>query len=386
MVQLVLTLNAGSSSLKFGVFSAEPEPRLRHRGGVDAIGTPLASLQVDGQPWGDGGAIADHESALRRVLDWLDGQGISRHLAAAGHRVVHGGAQHAAPVWLSAGVRAELEGCVQFAPLHQPHNLAAVDVLSALRPQLPQLLCFDTAFHRSQPATAQRYALPRALSEQGLSRYGFHGLSYEYIARVLPTLAGGLPSRTIVAHLGNGASLCALAQGRSIATTMGLTPLDGVPMGTRPGNLDPGVVLYMIKTLGMAVDEVEDLLYHRCGLLGVSGISHDMRSLLASDAPEAAEAVELFVYRVAREIGSLAAALGGVDALVFTAGIGEHAAAVRERICRQAAWLGVALDPTANADNRARISTPDSRVAVWVIPTDEERMIARHTCSLLEQT
>jgi acetate kinase len=386
MAEIILTLNAGSSSLKFGVFSAEPEPRVRHRGCVDAIGTPRASLQVDGEPENDGGAIADHGAALQRLLDWLEEQGGTQRLLAVGHRVVHGGERYAEPVRLTATVRADLDRYVTLAPLHQPHNLAAVDALSALRPDLPQVLCFDTAFHRSQPPLAQRFALPRALSAQGLCRYGFHGLSYEYIAQVLPTYADGLPTRTIVAHLGNGASLCALAQGRSVATTMGLTPLDGVPMGTRPGSLDPGVVLYMIKTLGMAVDEVEDLLYHRCGLLGVSGISHDMRTLLASAEPDAHEAIDLFVYRVGREIGSLAAALGGLDALVFTAGIGEHAAVVRERICRQAGWLGVELDPEANADHRTRISTSDSRVAVWVIPTDEERMIARHTRSLLTQT
>jgi acetate kinase len=386
MPEILLTLNAGSSSLKFGVFSAEPQPRVRHRGSVDAIGTSRACLQVDGESWGDDASLADHGAALQQVLGWLDAQGIANHLAAAGHRVVHGGARYAAPVPLSSEVRAELEAFTQFAPLHQPHNLAAMDALSALRPALPQVLCFDTAFHRSQPALAQQFALPRALCEQGLSRYGFHGLSYEYIAQTMPALAGKMPARTIVAHLGNGASLCAMAQGRSIATTMGLTPLDGVPMGTRPGNLDPGVVLYLMKSLGKTVTEVEDLLYHHSGLLGVSGISHDMRTLLASDAPAAAEAVALFVYRVAREIGSLTAALGGLDALVFTAGIGEHAASIRERICHQAAWLGVHLDSNANANRQARISTPDSTVAVWVIPTDEEQMIARHTRALLWQS
>lgn len=382
MEDALLVLNAGSSSLKFALFAPGSPPRRRARGRVEGLGGEKARFHVDGEEPKPMPPPAGHAQALARVLEWVQERGT--RLLAAGHRIVHGGTDYAAPVRVDEAVRSALQRLVPLAPLHQPHNLAAVEALARQCPGLPQVACFDTAFHRSQPEPAQCFALPRQLTAAGVRRYGFHGLSYEYIARALPAVTGGLPHKTLVAHLGNGASLCALKDGRSVATTMGFTPLDGVPMGTRPGSLDPGAVLYLFQGLGMSVAQVEDLLYHRSGLLGVSGISHDMRTLLASTDPRARQAVELFVYDVARAVGSLAAALGGVDALVFTAGIGEHAPVIREAICRQAAWLGVELDPAANAEGRTRISTGDSRVAVWVIPTDEESMIARHTQALLE--
>jgi len=287
-------------------------------------------------------------------------------------------------VRITAEVVTKLERLVPLAPLHQPHNLGPIRTLTERMPEVPQVACFDTGFHRTQPPLAHAFALPRELSEAGVRRYGFHGLSYEYIASVLPTrdprAAGG---RTVVLHLGNGASMCAIAAGKSVATTMGFTAIDGLPMGTRSGSLDPGVVLYLMDECKMDARAIETLLYRRSGLLGVSGLSSDMRELLESDHPHAREAVALFCYRIGRELGSLAAALGGLDAIVFTAGIGEHAAAVREAVCRDAAWLGVALDRAANAHHGPRISTPDSRVAVWVIATDEEWMIARHTRDVL---
>jgi acetate kinase len=277
----------------------------------------------------------------------------------------------------------KLEKLVPLAPLHQPHNLAPIRALAQNRPDVPQVACFDTAFHRTQPEVAQAYALPRAITERGVRRYGFHGLSYEYIAGALPQaapqVAGG---RVVVAHLGNGSSMCALLGGRSVASTMGFTAVDGLVMGTRCGNIDPGVILYLIDELKMDARAVEDMIYKRSGLLGVSGISSDMRTLLASDEPAARFAVELFTYRIGRELGSLAAALGGIDALVFTAGIGEHAPLVRERVCRLAGWLGVELDPAANGADGPRISTAASRVSAWVIPTNEELMIARHTAAV----
>jgi acetate kinase len=275
---------------------------------------------------------------------------------------------------------------IPLAPLHQPHNLAAIRAVARLAPQLPQVACFDTAFHRTQPFVAQAYALPRVYASSGLRRYGFHGLSYEYIAWVLPMYDPDVATgRVIVAHLGNGASLCAMHNGQSVASTMGFSTLDGLVMGTRCGTLDPGVLLYLLD-LGMNVRELEQLLYHQSGLLGVSGISSDMRTLLSSNDPHAAEAIDLFVYRIGRELGSLAAALGGLDALVLTAGIGEHSPVIRQRVCQAAAWLGVQLDEAANQRNEARISRPDSRVAVWVIPTNEELMIAQHTRRVLGES
>lgn len=382
----ILVLNAGSSSIKFSVYDTGLAPG--PHGQVEGIGT-APRLSLRGLPGGgatdtpiDPARFPGHAGAFRVIHDWL----VAHHagegeLAAIGHRVVHGGTAHDRPVRLDAGVIAGLEALVPLAPLHQPHALAAIHAAAAVAPGLPQIACFDTAFHRAQPALAQLYALPRALTEAGIRRYGFHGLSYEYIVSALPPeLAAG---RVVVAHLGSGASMCAIAAGRSVASTMGFTALDGLPMGTRSGNLDPGVVLYLLQQQGMSAAEVEALLYRRSGLLGVSGLSGDMRALLASDRPEAAEAVALFAYRVARELGSLVAALGGLDGLVFTAGIGERAAPVREAVIRHSAWLGLALDPAANAAHGPRISPAGATPSAWVIPTDENLVIARGVRALL---
>jgi acetate kinase len=287
-------------------------------------------------------------------------------------------------VLVDAGVAAVLEKLVLLAPLHQPHNLAPIRWLLGRVPELPQVACFDTSFHRTNPDLAQRFALPEDLHEAGVRRYGFHGLSYEYIASVLPRFdAQAASGRTIVLHLGNGASMCAIEAGRSVASTMGFTALEGLPMGTRSGSLDPGVILYLMDIRGLDARAIEKLLYNQSGLLGVSGISSDMRTLLASNNPRAKLAVDLYCYRIRRELGSLAAALGGLDAIVFTGGIGENSAAIRERVCRDAAWLGVELDPAANAAGGPRISMTGARVSAWTIPTNEELMIARHTRSLL---
>jgi acetate kinase len=391
MTDAVLVLNAGSSSLKFSVFhldGAELAPvvtgnleELTGRARFRAVDPSGAS--VDERAWPEGGSPG-HDGALAFLLDWLHARPGIGALSAVGHRVVHGGVDYAGPVRITAEVVAKLERLVPLAPLHQPHNLRPIRALSERMPEVPQVACFDTGFHRTQPLLAQAFALPRELSDSGVRRYGFHGLSYEYIASVLPARdARAASGRTIVLHLGNGASMCAIAAGRSVATTMGFTAVDGLPMGTRSGSLDPGVVLYLMDEYKMDARAIETLLYRRSGLLGVSGLSSDMRELLESDHPHAREAVALFCYRIGRELGSLAAALGGLDAIVFTAGIGEHAAAVRESVCGDAAWLGVELDRAANARDGPRISTPDSRVAVWVIATDEESMIARHTRDVL---
>jgi acetate kinase len=391
MDQTILVLNAGSSSLKFAVFDARTVSSgggAIARGRVEAIGG-AARFTVEDLAAGAAPAevecapVRRHVDALRAVLHWVlawvRGRGAGARLVAVGHRVVHGGVHFGTPVRIDADVFARLEALVPLAPLHQPHSLAAIAALREIDPGLPQVACFDTAFHRSQPMVAQTFALPRALTESGVRAYGFHGLSYEYVADALPDpLGAAAEGRVIVAHLGHGASLCALRGRRSVATTMSFTPLDGLPMATRCGALDPGVPLYLMRERGMTPDAVTNLLNTQSGLLGVSGISGDMRELLASDDPRAAEAIELFVYRAGRELGSLAAALGGLDALVFTGGIGEHAAVIRERICQRAAWLGVRLDAAANAAGGARISDADSPVSVWVIPTDEERVIARH--------
>jgi acetate kinase len=332
--------------------------------------------------WPEGTRLG-HDGAIQHLFRWADEEkkklGDAR-LAAVGHRVGHGGLKYFEPVRIDAGVLAYLEQLIPLVPLHQPHNLAAIRALEKRRPDLPQVACFDTAFHRSQPEVAQAYALPRAYTEKGVRRYGFHGISYEYIASELPRYdSRAAASRVIVAHLGNGSSLCAMKAGRSVATTMGFSSLDGLPMGTRCGSLDPGVILLLLDHLHLDARAIEALLYKESGLLGVSGISSDMRALLASADPRAAEAVDLYVYRIGRELGSLAAALGGLDALVFTAGIGEHAAAIRSRVCRDAAWLGLELDEAANQAGGPRISRSESRIAAWVIPTNEELMIARHT-------
>lgn len=320
-----------------------------------------------------------HEAALAWLFEWLllrqDGQFVG-----AGHRVVHGGEHFAEPTLIDPTVYTALERLVPLAPLHQPHNLAAIRALMTLQPSLPQVACFDTAFHRTQDTQAQNFALPRELTASGIKRYGFHGLSYEYIASVLPKhLGAGAEGRVIVAHLGNGASLCAMRDRKSVATTMGFTTLDGLMMGTRCGTIDPGVVFYLMREKNMSPIQVEDMLYQNCGLLGVSGVSSDMRELLASPIPAAGEAVDLSCYRAVREMGSLIAALGGLDVLVFTAGIGERSPEVRARICKRLSWLGIAIDDQANHSNLAVINSAESRVTVLVIPTDEEAMIAQHT-------
>jgi acetate kinase len=388
----ILVLNSGSSSIKFAVFKAAAAPVRRIYGVVSGLGAGAAFSAFDASgkplpgtlPARDAGTPLTHESALAWLFEWIESHGGDGRVLAAGHRVVHGGQHYAEPARIDAFVLAQIEKLVPMAPLHQPHDLAAIRALTKLRPELPQVACFDTAFHRTVPPLAQTFALPRALTAAGVRRYGFHGLSYEYIAGVLPEHLGArADGRVVVAHLGNGASMCAMRSRRSIATTMGLTALDGLVMGTRSGVIDPGVLFYLMREHAMGADEVEDMLYHRSGLLGVSGISGDMRELLASNDPRAREAVELFAYRAARELGSLAAALGGLDALVFTAGIGERAAPVRAMICEQSRWLGVELDALANKSQRAVISAAGSRVTVCVVPTDEEIVIARHTCRLL---
>ncbi len=391
MTDAVLAINAGSSSLKFALFELRgPDGQLATvRGLIESIGeaphlraTDHAGAMIAEQCWDSG---ASHETLLTALLGFADSHLGADRLCAAGHRVVHGGARFTFPVRVDAAVLDELDALTPLAPLHQPHNLSPIRAVAAARPDLPQVACFDTAFHATMPPVATRLALPRAISEAGVRRYGFHGLSYEFIARRLRALAPDLAAgRVIVAHLGNGASLCALRAGRSVETTMGFTALDGLVMGTRPGTLDPGAVLYLMNGRGMSAAEVEDMLYHRSGLLGVSGISGDMRALLASTDPHAREAVDLFVARLVREAGALASALSGLDGLVFTAGIGEHAPEVRALACAGLAWLGLRLDPVANARGAGRISAEGSPVAAWVIPTDEEATIARHTAETLD--
>lgn len=375
-----LILNAGSSSTKFALY--DEGLRTLTRGQVAGLGS-RPRFQQEGReetlP-----ADCDHGAALDRILAAVEERLGRRQLLAAGHRIVHGGVRQAAPVRLDAALLAELEALSPLAPLHQPHNLAAVRDLARRRPDLPQVACFDTAFHRGHPPEADRLAIPRALHDKGVRRYGFHGLSYEHIASFLaeehPHLAAG---RVVVAHLGAGASLCALEKGRSVDTTMGFTALDGLPMATRPGALDPGVLLYLMSAEGMGLEALTDLLYNKCGLLGVSGISGDMRVLAESADPRAAEARRFYAYRVRREIAALAGVLGGLDGLVFTAGVGEHDAAIRAEIVEGLAWLGLALDAAANARHAPSIAAPESRAAILVVPADEEGVIAAATRALV---
>jgi acetate kinase len=394
MRDAILVLNAGSSSLKFTVFAVAESGELdvQVRGALEALSGSATFRAMDargavvGEHAWDAGAPPQHAGALDFLFDWLRQRGGAARLAAVGHRVVHGGSEFAAPVRIDAAVLAKLAALVPLAPLHQPHNLLPIRLIAERQPGLAQVACFDTAFHRSAPPLARAFALPASITDRGVHRYGFHGLSYEYIASVLARYdRGASAGRTVVLHLGNGASMCALQAGASVATTMGFTAVDGLPMGTRSGSLDPGVILYLLRELGMDAAAIESLLYNESGLLGVSGVSSDMRELLASRDPRAAFAIELFVYRIGRELGSLAAALGGLDAIVFTAGIGERAAPIRAAVCERAAWLGVELDAVANAAGGPRISRVSSRVAAWVIPTDEELMIARHTRALTEE-
>lgn len=388
---VIAVLNAGSSSIKFALYEDGPQATLLFRGQIEKIGGAphLVARDATGtvvaeRNWPNDGL--DHHRATDEILllgrDLLKG----RPVIAFGHRVVHGGMHHDAPVRVDRALLAELAKLIPLAPLHQPHNLAPIEAILASAPDMPQIACFDTAFHRTQPPLAQELPLPRALTAEGVRRYGFHGLSYDYIvSRLRETEPGLARQRLIVAHLGNGASLCAIEDGRSVGNTMGFTAVDGLMMGTRTGTIDPGVLLYLMEEHGMDAKAIEDLVYRKSGLLGVSGLSSDMRTLRESKAPEAAEAIALFVYRAVREIGSLAAALGGVDALVFTAGIGENDAATRAEISAGCRWLGLELDPARNATGKGRISRDGSRMSAWVVPTDEERMIARYASAELRR-
>jgi acetate kinase len=391
MADAIAVLNAGSSSIKFSLFDLRDGGlEVVLRGQIEGIYTAPRFVSKDAQgalasekAWPEGTRLG-HDGALEHLLAYLRGEVARHRLIGVGHRVVQGGLEYPAPVRVDAAVLSVLERFVPLMPLHQPHNLAAIRLLLERAPDLPQVACFDTSFHRTNPEVAQMFALPAELHEAGVRRYGFHGLSYEYVASVLPSHdAAAAAGRTVVLHLGNGASMCALEAGRSVASTMGFTGVEGLPMGTRSGSLDPGVMLFLMDQRGMDARAIERLIYTQSGLLGVSGIAGDMRTLLASDAPRARLAVDLFVYRIRRELGSLAAALGGLDAIVFTGGIGEHAAPIRERVCRDAGWLGVELDPDSNLRGGPRISTRGSRVRAWVIPTNEELMIARHTRRLV---
>ena len=425
MSQGLLVLNAGSSSIKFSMFAlptdgselkqvcrglqeniGEDNPHFK---AFDDTGQVLADIRrtpPDGQyrklqpeprrrasdsalvpprpvtPVAT--AVYDHQAALRDLLTWLKETPGLPEVIAVGHRVVHGGEEYSDPQLLTPEIVTRLAHFIPLAPLHQPHNLAGIQALSAVRPDLPQVGCFDTAFHHGQPELAKLLALPHLYREEGVRRYGFHGLSYEYIAGHLAEIMGtSTTGRVVVAHLGNGASMCAMRDGQSLASTMGFTAVEGLPMGTRTGSLDPGVLIYLIEQHGMGAKDLTNLLYKQSGLLGLSGISNDMRELLASSNPNAKLAVDYFCYRIARELGSLAAALGGLDALVFTGGIGEHAAAVREQVCARSTWLGIDMEGAANASGAQRIDRPGSRTAVWVLPTDEELVIARHTRQLV---
>jgi acetate kinase len=387
----ILVVNAGSSSVKFQVFSAESDGQLQRliKGQVDGIGSRprLRANGANGRASADRAypieAIADTSAAIGIAGEWLRKE-LRINPIAVGHRVVHGGPEFDLPVFIDYGVVAALEKFVALAPLHQPHNLAPIRTLLSGFPELPQVACFDTAFHRTHGPVADHYAIPQQLHAEGVRRYGFHGLSYEYISNALLKLAPDVAmSRVIVAHLGSGASMCALRQGRSIESTMGFTALDGLPMGTRPGQIDPGVLLYLMSEKGMSVSSAQNFLYRDCGLKGLSGVSNDMRELEASEDPKAKLAIDYFVYRTGLNAGMLAAALQGLDAFVFTAGIGENSSSLRARIVDQLAWLGASLDAAENSRHAHRISRSNSRIPVYVIPTDEELMIAQHTLSLL---
>jgi acetate kinase len=391
MADYALVLNAGSSSLKFCVYQRPDDEdwRLSSRGQIEGIGTAprvvakdaLGKILVDRKPEAE---VRDGYAALESLAAWLRATYGRAKVLGVGHRVVHGGSRYASPVVITAAVLAELRRLIPLAPLHQPYNLAAIAAVAGRMPDVPQVACFDTGFHRGQAAVAEVVPLPEEIRRAGIQRYGFHGLSYEYIASLLPSVAPEIAQgRIIMAHLGSGASLCALRDGRSVDNTLGFTALDGLCMGTRPGSVDPGVILYLFQNLGLTAKEVETILYEKSGLLGISGTSHDMRELLKSVEPRARLAVDYFVYQAAKEIGALAAVLGGIDGLVFTAGIGENSAEIRRRIIRASAWLGIELDEDANARAGPRISTRASRVSAWVIPTNEELMIARHTGRLL---
>jgi acetate kinase len=388
MTDAILAINAGSSSIKFAGYASDTggEPALLGKGQVEGLRTE-ARFECEAAT---GERLAEHRwsgpvthaAALEYIVQWIEENATEVKLKAAGHRVVFGGTAYTAPTLMTDKVLADLDGLLPFFPLHLKHNLAAIRAIAEQHPALPQVACFDNSFHRTLPPVARWFALPRRFYEQGVRRYGFHGLSYEYIATKLPAyLPSG--SRVVVAHLGSGASMCALRDGVSIESTIGFSGLDGLPMGTRTGSIDPGALLYFMQGLGMDAKAIEKLLYTESGLLGVSGISNDMRDLLASADPRANQAIELFAYHIAKQLGALAAVLEGLDAIVFTAGIGEHSPQIRKQVCERAAWLGVRLDDEANTRGGPCISSADSAVSVWVEPTDEERMIAIHTLKLL---
>jgi acetate kinase len=391
MDDYALVLNAGSSSLKFCVFCRPDRGkwRLESRGQIEGIGTApsLKAKAADESVLVNeklGPDVSDGRKALDALAGWLRSQYGGARVVGVGHRVVHGGPRYAAPVVVTTEVLAELRKLIPLAPLHQPYNLAAIEAVAERLPGVPQVACFDTSFHRGQPRVAELVPLPDDICRNGVQRYGFHGLSYEYIASVLPDAAPEIASgRLIVAHLGSGASLCAMKDRKSVDSTLGFTALDGLCMGTRPGAVDPGVILHLFQTLGLSAKEVETILYKKSGLAGISGISNDMRDLVGNEAPPAKLAVDYFVYQCAKQIGALAAVLGGIDGLVFTAGIGENSAKIRSRICEASSWLGIEVDHRANEANGPRITMPWSDVSAWVIPTNEELMIARHTASLL---
>jgi len=391
MKDVIAVLNAGSSSIKFSLFvTSDDDADLLVRGQIEGLYTAPRFVSKDKsgnviaeKSWPEGTKLG-HEGAIEQLFSHVRASFSGYNLLGVGHRVVHGGLTYTQPVRINREVLDVLERLIPLVPLHQPHNLAPIKLLLERRPELTQIACFDTSFHRTNPRISQLYAIPYEYSEAGAVRYGFHGLSYEYISMVLPQFdARAASGKTVILHLGNGASMCAIENGKSVAATMGFSGVEGLPMGTRSGTLDPGLILYFMDGLGMDTRSVEKLIYTKSGLLGVSGISSDMRTLLESKEPRAKLAIDLFLYRIRRELGSLAAALGGLDSIVFTGGVGENAAPIREGVCLDAAWLGVELDPAANARGGPCISTAGAPVSAWVIPTNEELMIARHTRRLL---
>ncbi|EWY38756.1 acetate kinase [Skermanella stibiiresistens SB22] len=395
MIDSILVLNAGSSSIKFSVEAPAGAAAVRMLavGQIEGIGNHVHFIAKDADGavlaetrWADGDGPMDHDSALRVISEWLDGFLGDARVLAVGHRVVHGGLDFSGPVRIDAAVRAKLQELVPLAPLHQPHNLAPIDAVEARYPGVLQVACFDTSFHRGHAFAAEAFAIPLKYYEQGIRRYGFHGLSYEYVARRLREVAPDVAlGRVVVAHLGNGASMCGLREGKSVESSMGFTALDGLAMGTRSGQIDPGVLLHLIGAAGMTVPEVTRMLYHDSGLKGLSGISSDMRDLERSDDPRAVRAIDYFIHAIQRQLGSLVASVGGLDALVFTAGIGENSAMVRRRVCEKMGWLGIVLDPAANEANAGVISAPGSPVKVLVVRTSEETMIGLHVLEALAE-
>lgn len=383
MNEVMLVINSGSSTIKFSIFAFQENLKLLYHGVIDSVFEfPCLTImdanhvEIAVQPI----TLLGHEAGLNAFFNWFDNSPMSMTLKAVGHRVVHGGMQYSSPVLVTEEVISHIESLIPLAPLHQPHNLEGIKVIKNLYPELLQVACFDTTFHRTQNKTAMLFAIPRSLTEAGIIRYGFHGISYEYIASVITQHIGNLGNgRVIVAHLGNGASMCAMYQCKSVATSMGFSTLDGLMMGTRSGSIDPGVLLYLLQEKQYAVKTIEDLLYHKSGLLGVSEISYDVRKLLSSDDSKASEAIELFCYRAALEVGSLSVALKGCDALIFTAGIGENSAIIRKKICEYLIGLGIKINDQANKDNLKIISESSSNIIVGVIPTNEEYMVAKHT-------